>query len=44
MGAGGNYATVDKIYVPNESVDTYKTATNWSTYADIIKPLSEYVE
>ena len=24
------------IYVPNESVDAYKQATNWSTYKDII--------
>ena len=32
------------IYVPDASVDAYKAATNWSTYADIIKPLSEYVE
>lgn len=32
------------IYVPDESVEAYKTATNWSTYADRIKPLSQYVE
>ncbi len=25
-----------KIYVPNSSVDAYKAATNWSTYADKI--------
>lgn len=25
-----------KIYVPSESVDAYKTATNWSTYASYI--------
>lgn len=30
------------IYVPDESVDAYKSATNWSAYADQIKPLSEY--
>ena len=29
------------IYVPDESVDAYKQATNWSNFADIIKPLSE---
>ena len=29
------------IYVPDESVETYKTATNWSTYAAQIKGLSE---
>lgn len=28
------------IYVPDASVDAYKGATNWSTYADLIKPLS----
>ena len=32
------------IYVPDELVESYKTATNWSTYANQIKPLSEYVE
>ena len=32
------------IYVPDESVDAYKQATNWSQYASQIKPLSEYVE
>ena len=37
-------AKIGVIYVPDESVETYKTATNWSYYADIIKPLSEYTE
>ena len=37
-------AKTGTIYVPDDSVDAYKEATNWSTYADIIKPLSEYVE
>ena len=32
------------IYVPDASVEAYKAAANWSTYADRIKPLSEYVE
>lgn len=32
------------IYVPDESVEAYKAATGWSSYAGIIKPLSEYVE
>ena len=27
------------IYVPAESVDAYKTATNWSEYASYIKPI-----
>ena len=29
------------IYVPDSLVDSYKQATNWSVFADIIKPLSE---
>ena len=32
------------IYVPDKLVQQYKTATNWSVYANQIKPLSEYVE
>lgn len=32
------------IYVPDESVELYKAATNWSKYAEYIKPLSEYEE
>lgn len=31
-----------KIYVPDALVSAYKTATNWSTYASMIYPLSEY--
>ena len=30
-----------KIYVPDESVDLYKTATNWVNYASRIYPISE---
>lgn len=29
------------IYVPDALVDAYKVATNWTYYADYIKPLSE---
>lgn len=29
------------IYVPNESVEAYKTASNWSTHADRIRPISQ---
>ena len=36
ISAGTGY-----IYVPDALVDSYKTATNWVTYADQIKPLSE---
>ena len=30
------------IYVPDDSVDSYKSADVWSTIADRIKPLTEY--
>lgn len=44
----GDYAFLSTnncpIYVPDESVEAYKAATNWATYADRILPLSEYVE
>lgn len=30
------------IYVPDASLEAYKTATNWSTYASRIKGISEY--
>lgn len=33
-----------RIYVPDDMVDTLKSATNWSTYADIIVPLSTLEE
>lgn len=32
------------IYVPDAMVDSFKSATNWSSFADQIKPISEYVE
>ena len=35
---------ISVIYVPDESVGAYQAATNWSTFAAKIKPLSEYVE
>lgn len=35
-------ATIGEIYVPDESVEAYKTATNWSAFADIILPLSQF--
>lgn len=38
------YTNPTAVYVPNESVEAYKTADVWSTFADRIKPLSEYVE
>lgn len=40
----GNYNTtyVRKIYVPDDLVEDYKSATNWSYFADDIEPLSEH--
>jgi hypothetical protein len=32
------------VYVPDNLVEKYKTATNWSTYASQIKPMSELPE
>ena len=32
------------IYVPDDSVDAYKAASGWSSFASRIKPLSEYTE
>ena len=34
-------SSLESIYVPDESVDTYKTATGWSQFASKFKPLSE---
>ena len=42
INKGSVYATIGEIYVPDESVEAYKTATNWSAYANIILPLSQY--
>ena len=33
-------SSLETIYVPDESVDAYKTATGWSEFADKFKPLS----
>ena len=35
-----NCSKLESIYVPDEAVDAFKTATNWSEFADKIKPLS----
>lgn len=34
-----NLSSVTAVYVPAESVDAYKSATNWSYYANKIKPI-----
>ena len=36
-----NCPSLESIYVPDESVDAYKTATGWSEFASKFKPLSE---
>lgn len=36
MASGTGY-----IYVPDDLVESFKTASNWSTYANQIKPISE---
>lgn len=51
---GEVFSRFNAIYVPDDAVETYKTNvyvengtvgnTGWSYYADIIKPMSEYVE
>lgn len=38
---GGTPATMS-IYVPHDLVDAYKSATNWTTYADRIKSRNDY--
>ena len=37
-------AKTGTIYVPDASVEAYKSASNWVNYESRIKPLSEYVE
>lgn len=39
IAAGTGY-----VYVPDNLVESYKTATNWVTYASQIKPISELPE
>ena len=37
-----NQQGTPKYYVPDDLVESYKTATNWTAYASRIYPLSEY--
>lgn len=39
IGKGTGY-----VYVPSALIDTYKTATNWSTYADQFRAIEDYPE
>lgn len=40
--SGTSNGTIRNFYVPDESVNAYKTATGWITYASIIKPMSDF--
>ena len=45
LGSAGSTAPNGlSIYVPDDLVDNYKAATNWTTYASKIKPRSELEE
>lgn len=33
---------LEAIYVPDDLVESYKTATNWSVFASYFKPILEY--
>lgn len=38
------YGSSPYIYVPDDSVNDYKAANGWSSYASRIRPMSEYTE
>jgi len=44
LGGFGYNGYAKAIYVPDESVDAYKTAIIWSSQSDKIYPLSQYIE
>lgn len=39
LGSSNNLSNVQVVYVPAESVEAYKQATNWSYYSDIIQAI-----
>ena len=39
-----DFSSLTALYVPDESVEAYKSTGHWSKVASKIKPLSEYVE
>lgn len=39
LGSSNNLSSITAVYVPADSVEAYKTATNWSYYADKIYPI-----
>lgn len=38
----GRFSEVGRIFVPDNLVNSYKSATNWSAYSNIIYPISSY--
>jgi hypothetical protein len=40
IGVFTNITSASRIFVPDESLDDYKTATNWVSWADYIYPIS----
>jgi hypothetical protein len=43
-GVNGAYTKDGYIYVPRALVDTYKSATNWSNYANQFRAIEDYPE
>ncbi len=41
LSSSNDISSVTAVYVPAGSVDAYKTATNWSYYADKIQPIQD---
>jgi hypothetical protein len=39
INAGGSRM----VYVPDESLEAYKTASNWASYIDYLHPISDYI-
>jgi hypothetical protein len=39
LGLNNYLSNVTAVYVPAETVDAYKTAANWSDYANVIQPI-----
>ena len=38
----GDFSIIGRIFVPDNLVNSYKSATNWSQYSSIIYPISSY--
>lgn len=41
---GTGFDTTTSIYVPKNSIDLYKAATNWTIYSDCYKAIEDYPE